>query len=101
MTDIESVIKQLSIVLISVLALVLSFQALAWNLIGKDEFLLILGGILAAYGIGIVGFGVYGAGKRTGFSEGFREGFNKGQNNWGYVRSTVRSELSKEAAKNE
>jgi len=73
MTDWEVVTRQLSILAVSIIALYVALQALAWNYITPDQFLLILWAILGAWGIGIIGTATFKAGTKSGYQQGYSE----------------------------
>jgi len=78
MTDWEAIVTRVSVLAICIVALYVALQALSWNYITSDEFLLILWGVLAAWGIGIIGTSTFKMGNKTGYREGYAKGLEFG-----------------------
>lgn len=70
----NNLITKIGVIVICVVALYVTFQALSWGYITSQEFMLILWAILAAWGIGAVGTATFGLGKKSGYQEGYAEG---------------------------
>lgn len=76
MSDIpyEAIIQRIGVIIICVLAIYATWQALIYQYITADEFLIILGAILAAWGIGTIGAGTFRLGEKAGFQKGYTQG---------------------------
>ena len=70
----NNLVTKIGVIIICVVALYVTFQALSWGYITSQEFMLVLGAILTAWGIGIVGARTYGLGKKSGYQQGYNVG---------------------------